>query len=167
MHARPSFLLIRLVRTDAGILLVFASRALIEVEVELIAHRFRPFFLTNLHDRRQIVAFGDGLVADELVSVFREHELCGSGTISQRDGNDLSAGLHELAIIVHKTDFDFAILGDKKFGMRLHLGDEAASRRAGFDRAMIVAVFVSSENATGQGEGEESGREQFGFHGWN
>ena len=63
-HLEILFLLLFVVRMIAGavVFLIFAGRALFEVEIELLIDRLVASFGPDLDDGGKVVAFGDGLV---------------------------------------------------------------------------------------------------------
>ncbi len=50
------------VRTGAGVFLVLAGRAVVEVQIELLGHCLGTFLLADLHHGGEVVAFGNCLV---------------------------------------------------------------------------------------------------------
>ena len=141
--------------TCAGVFGAFTSRALGQVQVELLGDGLGLRGGFNLNNHREFLAFWNHLVGDEFVAVLGEGQLGWCGPVAHGDGDSLGCWSHDFARFTEEADLDFLVLGDEELGVRFHRFNDASTVR-GFD-------FLR-----GIGEGE-TGNERcddcdFGFH---
>jgi hypothetical protein len=153
-----------LLLTGAGIFLVFAGWAVIEVQVKLLSDGFLSSLRLDLNYGWKVVPFRNSFVADELVAILGKAQLGGGVAIAECDVDDLLAGSNNFVIIIDEANLDLLVFVNEEFNMRLNFGDEFAAGWAGF-ASMFVVVFVGGIGEKSQCESEK-GRKQFGFHGY-
>jgi hypothetical protein len=151
-----------LMRAGAGVLLVLAGGALLEVEVELFIDGLCACLFADLHDGGEVIAFRDGFVGNQFVAVFGEAQLRWRGAVTEHDANKLFARGDDFHLVIDETDFDLFVFVHEELDMRFHFGDEPAARGAGLG-FVVMLVFVGSTGGEGQCEGEQGGSEQL-FH---
>lgn len=152
------------VLAGAGVFLEFAGRALFEVQVELLSDGLGIGLLLDLHNGGEVVAGGDGLVADELVAILGEGELGGGGAISKGDGHDLGTRSDDLVVVIHETDLDLVVLVHEKLSVGFDFMDEAATGRAGLRFMLMVVLFCGVHVRGSEACDEEAEGEEFRFH---
>ena len=151
---RPYLSTSMLVITSAGVLLVFAFRAISKVQVEFLSDGFRVRGCLDLNDGRKIIAFRNDLIRDQFIALFGETQLRGGRAIAEGYGDDLFAGGDDLHVVVDKTDLDLVVLVHKELSMGFDFRDQFATGWARFGMIMVMIVFFFFGSADGERQTE-------------
>lgn len=135
-------LLLLAVGTGAGVFLVLAGGAVVEVQVEFLVYSLGPLVLPDLNHGWKVIAFGDGLVGDELVAVLGKAQPRRCRAISKDDANHLLARGDDFHVVIDEADFDSLVFVDEELNVRLDFGDELASCGASFRGMIVMIMFV-------------------------
>ena len=128
----------------ASVFLVIAGGALGQIEIKFLNHRTGICRDFQLHHGWKIIPFRQNPIGHQNVALFRETEAGWRTAVAGDDRGGLFADRYGFQRLVHKSQGDFAIVGDKELDMGLNGHEDAAAVRTGhIDIVIVTMTFLA------------------------